>query len=319
MFALTRRAFGAALLAVSATLAGPLAAQTITTLDIGFQKTNLPVIAQRQGLIEAALKPLGIGVNWVEFSAGPPLVEALNVGAVQLGWTGDAPPIFGQSAGANIRYVAALPANGLGEAIIARADSGITSVADLAGKKVAVGRGTSAQNLLVAAVEAAGLTYDQVNAAYLAPADAAAAFAGGDVDAWSIWDPFLAIAEWQHKPVVLIRSGDVISVNTYFLANGDFAAGAGNDKVITLTLAALAEAAAWADTHRDEVAQALHEVTGVPLPAQKLAADRATFGIFDLTPEVIAGQQATADRFFRLGLIPNAVVIADAVLAKPAN
>lgn len=133
------------------------------------------------------------------------------------------------------------------------------------------------------------------------------------MDAWSIWDPFLAIAEVAHKPNVLVRAPEVITVNTYFLANRDFAAEQDNTAVIEHTLAALKEAAAWADAHRDEVAAALHEVTGVPLEAQKLAADRAEFGILDLTPEIIAGQQTTADRFFRLGLIPNQITVADAI------
>ena len=119
----------------------------------------------------------------------------------------------------------------------------------------------------------------------------------------------------QHKPNVLVRSNDVIKVNTYFLANAGFAKD--NAPVITATLGALAKAAEWADANRDKVAQALHEVTGVPIEAQTLAANRSEFGIFDITPDIIAGQQATADRFFRLGLIPNAIKIADAVWVAP--
>lgn len=292
-----------------------LHAQAVSTLKIGFQKTNLPVVAQQQRTIETALEPLGVGVEWVEFTAGPPLVEALNVGAIQLGWTGDAPPIFGQSSGAGIVYVAALPPNGDGEAIITKPDNGIDTVADLKGRKVAVGKGTSAHNLLVAALEANGLELTDIEAVYLSPADAGAAFASGAVDAWSIWDPFLAIAEVQHNPTVLVRAPEVITVNTYFLGNADFAAAPDNAPVIEKTLGALAESAAWADGNRDKVAETLHEVTGVPLEAQKLAADRAEFGIFDLTPEIISGQQATADRFFGLGLIPTAITVQDAVQA----
>lgn len=170
-----------------------------------------------------------------------PLVEALNVGAIQVGWTGDAPPIFGQSSGAAIFYIAALPPNGDGEAIITKAGNGIEKVADLKGRKVAVGKGTSAHNLLVAALEANGLQFSDVEAVYLSPADA----------------------------------------------------------------------------NRDKVAEALHEVTGAPLEAQKLAADRAQFGIFELTPEIITSQQATADRFFGLGLLPAEISIQDAVRAAP--
>ena len=284
MTRLTRRSFGLSALALAALAGAPLRAETVSTLKIGYQKTNLPVIAQRQRSLETALAPLGVTVDWVQFAAGPPLVEALNVGAIQLGWTGDAPPIFGQSSGAAISYVAALPPNGAGEAIIARPDSGIATLADLRGRKVAVGKGTSAQNLLIAALEAHGLAFSDVEPVFLGPADAAAAFGSGAVDAWSIWDPFLAIAEVTHKPVVLIRAPEVLRVNTWFLANRDFAAEATNTPVIEAVLAALKAAASWADSHRAEVAQALHEVTGVPIAAQTLAADRAQFGIFEITP-----------------------------------
>ncbi|TKD21705.1 aliphatic sulfonate ABC transporter substrate-binding protein [Rhodobacter capsulatus] len=313
MTRLTRRSFGLSALALAALAGAPLRAETVSTLKIGYQKTNLPVIAQRQRSLETALAPLGVTVDWVQFAAGPPLVEALNVGAIQLGWTGDAPPIFGQSSGAAISYVAALPPNGAGEAIIARPDSGIATLADLRGRKVAVGKGTSAQNLLIAALEAHGLAFRDVEPVFLGPADAAAAFGSGAVDAWSIWDPFLAIAEVTHKPVVLIRAPEVLRVNTWFLANRDFAAEATNTPVIEAVLAALKAAASWADSHRAEVAQALHEVTGVPIAAQTLAADRAQFGIFEITPEILAAQQDTADRFFRLGLIPTAITVSDAL------
>lgn len=312
-----RRLFTTALLAATMFPVLPSFAADLKELKVGYQKTGLPVIAQQQKLLEKALEQKGISVSWVEFTAGPPLVEALNVGAINVGWTGDAPPIFGQSAGSAIVYVAALPGNVDGEAIIAKEGAGIASVADLKGRKVAVGKGTSAHNLLIAALEKEGLAFTDIEAVYLPPADAAAAFASDKVDAWSIWDPFLAIAETRYTPKVLVRSPEVLNVNTYFLANRDFAKD--YPEVVTTTTAALAEAAAWADENRDKVAAALHEVTGVPLEAQTLAANRAKFGIFPITDEIVANQQATADRFFKLGLIPNQIKIADAVWTPPGN
>ncbi|MDZ4310811.1 MAG: aliphatic sulfonate ABC transporter substrate-binding protein [Cypionkella sp.] len=316
---LTRRTFGAAAMLLTTAFAFSAHAEKVATLKIGYQKTNLPVIAKQLGAIEKALEPQGVAVEWVEFSAGPPLVEALNVGAIQVGWTGDAPPIFGQSAGSAIVYLAALPSNGEGEAVFAKSDSGIKSIADLKGKKVGVGKGTSAHNLLVAALEANGLKLSDIEVIYLSPADAAAAFASDNIEAWAVWDPFFAVAETKYQPTILARSSDVLKVNTYFLANRDFAADADNAAVITTTVAALGEAAAWADANRDTVAAAVAEVTGVPIEAQTLAVNRAKFAIYPITPEIIAGQQATADRFFGLGLIPGAVKIADAVWAAPAN
>ena len=318
MFTITRRLFTAGILAAAALGGVQAHADDLKQFKIGYQKTGLPVIARQQKLIEQALlEPKGVTVSWVEFTAGPPLVEALNAGAIDVGWVGDAPPIFGQSAGSAIVYVAALPGNLDGEAIIAKEGSGIASVADLKGKKVAVGKGTSAHNLLVAALEKNGLAFGDIEAVYLPPPDAAAAFASDKVDAWSIWDPFLAIAETNFKPTVLVRSPEVLSVNTYFLSNRDFAKA--HPETGSTVVEQLAVAADWADKNRDKVAAALHEVTGVPLEAQTLAANRAKFGIFPITEEIIANQQATADRFHKLGLIPNSIKIADAVWVPPAN
>ncbi|MGO4833239.1 ABC transporter substrate-binding protein, partial [Rhizobiaceae sp. 2RAB30] len=159
--------------------------------------------------------------------------------------------------------------------------------------------------------------FDEIEPVYLSPADAAAAFASDKIDAWTVWDPFFAIAETRYQPRVLARSSDVLDVNTYFIANKGFAAE--HPDAITTTVQALDVAAKWADANRDKVAAALHEVTGVPLEAQTLAANRTVFGIFPITQEIVANQQATADRFFRLGLIPKEVKIGEAVWTPPAN
>lgn len=317
MIDLTRRALGLGLLGMIALGASPAAADDPSEFSIGYQKTGLPVIAKQQQIIEKALESKGVTVKWVEFTAGPPLIEALNVGSINVGWVGDAPPIFGQSAGANIVYAAALPSNGEGEAIFVKPDSPIQSVADLKGRKIGVGKGTSAHNLLVAALEKEGIAFTDIEPVYLSPADAAAAFANDKIEAWSVWDPFFAIAEVRYQPRILTRSGDVLDVNTYFVANKDFAQA--HPEYVSTTIAALGEAAAWADQNRDKVAQALHEVTGVPLEAQTLAANRSKFGIFPIDEKIVANQQATADRFYKLGLIPNAIKISDAVWTPPGN
>ena len=317
MPAITRRALSASLFVAAAFSVLPLQTQAAEELKIGYQKTGLPVIARQQGVIEKALEAKGVKVSWVEFTAGPPLVEALNVGSINVGWTGDAPPIFGQAAGSAIVYVAALPSNGKGEAIFTKPESGIKSVTDLKGKKVGVGKGTSAHNLLVAALEKNGLKFSDIEVVYLSPADASAAFASDKIDAWAVWDPFYAIAETRYKPVTLARTSDVLAVSTYFLANRDYAKS--NADTINITIDALGEAAKWSAANRDKVAAALHEVTGVPLEAQTLAANRSEFGITRIDDKIVASQQETADRFYRLGLIPKQISIKDAVWSGATN
>lgn len=321
----TRRRIPALLLGLGASLAGvhpavlvkPAAAQEAApaTFRIGYQKIGLIVVARQQATIEKRLAAQGTKVQWVEFQAGPPLLEALNAGSIDFGYTGDAPPIFSQAAGGNLVYVAASAPSGDGEAILVKADSPIRSVADLKGRKVAVGRGTSAHNLLIAALEKAGLAFSDITPAYLTPADAGSAFANDSVEAWSIWDPYFAAAQARSRTRVLTTSGQTLDVSAYFLANRTFADA--HPGIIASALAALSEAAAWADGHRDAVAQALATVTGIPFAIQKAAADRTQFAVRPLSDAILSNQQATADRFHRLGLIPRAISVRDAVWTPP--
>jgi sulfonate transport system substrate-binding protein len=69
---------------------------------VGYQKTGVLVIARQQGVLEQRFAKYGAAVKWIEFTSGPPLLEAMNVGSVDVGATGDSPPIFAQSAGAAI-------------------------------------------------------------------------------------------------------------------------------------------------------------------------------------------------------------------------
>ncbi|WP_018043221.1 sulfonate ABC transporter substrate-binding protein [Methylobacterium sp. 88A] len=305
-------ALGAGLSALTGAVAGEAARKEFR---IGYQKIGLIVVARQQGVIEKRLAAQGTKVQWVEFQAGPPLLEALSAGSIDFGYTGDAPPIFSQSAGGNLVYVSAAAPSGDGEAILVKESSPIRSVADLKGKKVAFGRGTSAHNLIIAALEKAGLTFSDITPAYLTPADAGSAFANDSVDAWSIWDPYFAVAQARSKTRVLATSGQTLDVSAYFLANRTFADT--HPGVIVHSLAGLTEAAAWADGHRDEVAKALNAVTGIPYEIQKVAADRTRFGVRPLTDAILSGQQATADRFHRLGLIPRAIQVRDAVWTPP--
>jgi sulfonate transport system substrate-binding protein len=314
-----RRAFLAGSLAAAiAGIPRPSGAQAdgLKELRIGYQKTGVLVIARERRTLEERLGRRGIAVKWIEFPSGPPLLEAMNVGSVDIGATGDSPPIFAQAAGAAIVYVAGGPINN-GQAIIVRPESAIRSVADLRGKRVAFTKGSTAHNITVAALEAAGLGYADITPVNLSPADAAAAFARNSIDAWAIWDPFLAIAEKTQAARVLINASDFGRSYSYYLANRNFAAA--HPKVLVEALAGLADAAAWAEDHRGEVAKALAAVTGVRLDAQVLAAERASFPFGPVTDDIVAAQQAVADRFFKLGLIPTAIAVREAVWVAPQS
>jgi len=190
---------------------------------IGYQKTGVLVIARQQGVLEQRFAKYGTAVKWIEFTSGPPLLEAMNVGSVDVGATGDSPPIFAQSAGAAIVYVAGGPINN-GQSIIVQPQSPIRSLADLRAKRIGFTKGSSAHNITIAALEKAGLAYTEVTPVHLSPADAAAAFARSSIDAWAIWDPFLAIAEKTQGARVLVNAADVAKTYSFYLASRAFAA-----------------------------------------------------------------------------------------------
>lgn len=286
-------------------------AAPLKELRIGYQKTSVLLVVKAQKALERRFEPQGVTIRWVEFPFGPPLLEALNAGAIDYGYTGNAPPVFAQAAHANIQYVAVIPARGEGEAIVVPEASPLKSLADLKAKRVAVAKGSSAHDLLVAALESAKLAWSDITPVYLAPADAAAAFARGSVDAWSIWDPFYAIAEIKQKARPLPIDPRVSEQNSFFLANSGFISQ--HADVISAINATIATATAWAGDHRDETAALFAEASGVDIAAQKRAVARAEFTFGRLDDKIIAQQQGVADRFYRLGLIPEHVSVRDIV------
>jgi sulfonate transport system substrate-binding protein len=169
--------------------------------------------------LEKALAPLGIKVQWTEFPGGPQLLEALNVGSIDFGNTGEAPPVFAQAAGAPLFYVGVEPPAPDGEAILVPAGSPIKTVAELKGKRVALNKGSNVHFLLVQALATANLTPADINSVFLAPADGRAAFESGSVDAWAIWDPFLAAAQAQTGGKVLV-DGTNLAPNVQFYPDG---------------------------------------------------------------------------------------------------
>ena len=313
-FLVTCTAFGLGLAAASrpASAGAPL-----KELRIGYQKTSILLAVKARKVLEQRFEPQGVAVSWVEFPFGPPLLEALGVGAIDYGYTGNAPPIFAQAARANIQYVAVIPTRGYGQAIVVPEASPLQTVADLRGRKVGVAKGSSAHDLLVAALESANVPWGDITPVYLAPADAASAFARGAIDAWSIWDPFYAIAELKQKARALPVDPKAVRQNSFFLANGDFIAR--YPDAVAAVNQEIASATTWAGEHRDELAALFAQASGVDLAAQQKSVDRAEFSFAALDDAVIAEQQAVADRFHRLGLIPAPIRVRDAVWTAKSN
>ncbi len=288
--------------------------QESITLNIGFQKYGVLPIVKARGDLDKALKEKGVTVKWVEFPAGPQLLEGLNVGSVSFGEAGEAPPIFAQAANANIVYIANQPAAPLAEALIVPKDSTIKSIQDLKGKRVVLNKGSNVHYLLLKVLEANHLKLDDIQVVYLPPADARAAFEKGAVDAWVIWDPFFAAAEQQLGAKVLATGQNLVSNHQFYLADRQFAQQ--HPEVLKAVVNELNTTTQWVSQHQTDAAKLLEEPTGLPLDVLNTSISRMGFGVTPISNEVAKQQQYVADAFYQQKLIPNKINIQAAILAN---
>lgn len=289
--------------------------QNTTTINIGYQKYGLLPVVKARGELDKKLEAKGINIKWVEFPAGPQLLEGLNIGSVVLGETGEAPPIFAQAANANLVYIANEPAAPLAEAIIIPKNSNIKSVSELKGKRIALNKGSNVHYLLLKALAANQLSLQDIQAVYLPPADARAAFEKGAVDAWAIWDPFFAAAEKQLGAKVLVTGKNLVSNHQFYLADRKFAQT--NPEILTAIVTELDSTTKWVESNQTQAAQLLEKPTGLPLDILQTSISRMGFNAKPLTPAVVQEQQAVADAFYQQKLIPKKIDIKDALLTTP--
>jgi aliphatic sulfonates family ABC transporter substrate-binding protein len=301
---------GLGLPALPALAATQAAAASGKPLRVGFQKGE-PILlaAKQQRRLETLLAPIGVEVQWVEFQFGPPMLEAMRVNAIDIGAVGDTPPVFAQAAHGDLLYIAAQRAGG--QAILLPPGSTLQTLRDLRGRKVAFGRGSSAHNLMLAALEKAGLKYSDIEQIYLGPADAGPAFQRGAIDAWVIWDPYYALFETRPGVRVLAKWTDITQQNSFFMGRRGYVEA--NPDVTTKVVAEFTRIAEWARSHRADLAASLAAETGMPLDAVRRGIDRDPFVVLAVDAEVVRVQQQVADRFSGLGLIPNPIRISDEV------
>jgi sulfonate transport system substrate-binding protein len=304
-----RREALAAGLGMAAAAGLPAARAAGRRLHIGYQKYGTLVLLKERGDLGKRLPDLEIA--WTEFPGGPQLLEALNVGAIDFGTTGEAPPVFAQAAGAPLLYVGYEPPAPKGEAILVPKDSPIGAVTDLKGRKVALNKGSNVHYLLVRALEANGLSVKDIQPVYLPPADARAAFERGAVDAWVIWDPFLAAAQAATGARTLRDGTGLVDNHQFFLASRGFAAK--DPDTLHVILEELDAADRWAQGSQKDVAKLLSPRVGIPAPVLETALARIGYGVGPVTEEVVAKQQKIADTFHAAGLIPKPISIRDAV------
>ena len=293
------------------------AKQTLTTLSIGYQKYGILPILKAKAALEKKLALQGIQVKWIEFPGGPQLLEALNVGSIAFGEAGEAPPIFAQAANPNLVYVAHQPASPTAEALVVQKDSPIQSIQDLKGKRIALNKGSNVHYLLLKLLEANHLTFNDIQPVYLTPSDARAAFEKGAVDAWVIWDPFFAAAEYQIHARVIATGENLVNNYQFYLTDRKFAKD--HPDVLKTVVQALNQTSDWIKHHPDDAAKLLEKPTGLEFYVLKSSTSRMGFGVQPLAEQIIQEQQAVADAFYAQKLIPKQLNIQDAILKNQVN
>ena len=281
-------------------------------LRIGHQKGLLSLLKGR-GTLEKRLAPLGVSVKWTEFTAGPVQLEALNVGSIDFGDVGEAPPIFAQAAGAPLAYVGATVPRPASEAVLVPKGSAIKTVADLKGKKIALNKGSNVHYFLVKLLEKQGLTYADVSPVFLPPSDARAAFEKGSVDAWVIWDPFFAAAEKALDATVLADATGVVGNRAYYFSSLGYVDK--NADVLKVVIEELDKVDQWGAANRSALAAELSQLFGIPRPVLELSVSRQKFGTTPITKAILGEQQKIADTFFDLKLIPKRINVLEAAAA----
>lgn len=301
---------------LAAAISPPAFAET-KVVRIGYQKIGAFALLKPTGVLDERLKSLGYSVSWKEFPAGPQLLEAVNVGAIDFAHTGEAPPIFGQAAGAPILYIGYEPAAPEAEAILVPRDSPLKSVSDLKGKKIALNRGSNVHYLLVKALEQAGLAYSDVTIVFLPPADGRAAFEKRAIDAWVIWEPFRAAAEISSGARTLTDGTGLVSNHEFFFTTKPFAE-KNPKEVVDIILAASKEAYAKASADITGTAQTFSQAVGIPVNAFELSLKRKKLDVLPISEKILDEQQKIADTFLALKLIPKAIQISEASY-KPSS
>jgi sulfonate transport system substrate-binding protein len=278
------------------------------TLHIGDQKgTGAQALLTAAGLIgKLPFKP-----DWDDFPSGPPMLQAMGAGSIDIGGVGDAPPVFAAAAGENIAIAGALLGNPLGAAVVVPKNSPIKTVAELRGKKIAVSQGSSADYHLLAVLKLAGLTPKDVTLDYLQPTQALPAFASGAVDAWDIWSPYIEQVVAQDGAREIVTGQEIGNTYSFEVASRSALADPVKVAAIHDYIKLLNQAHTWSNTHPQQWAKIWAAETGLPDSVMIKAADDSTSDAVPINSTVINSEQSITNDFYAAGLIPSDIHFAN--------
>ena len=292
-------------------------AEAPKTVHIGYQKSGFLLLVRNEGTLEKRLEPTGYAVAWHEFTSGPPLLEAINSGAVDFGHSGQPPPVFAQENGVPFVYVAATESSPESSGLLVSQNSPLKTVADVKGKRLAFARGSSSHLLAAQLLARSGLSFTDIKPIYLQPAEARAAFQSGAVDAWAVWDPYFSAAEIQLNARALATGKGLTGFReVYFARKGYLESPAA--ETLPLILAVLREAGQRVQADVKGTASLLADKLGIPAAVLERSEARTHYhSLLPITPAFVVEQQEVADTFVRLGIIPKPIKVSENVYNGP--
>jgi sulfonate transport system substrate-binding protein len=261
-----------------------------TVLKVGDQKGGCQSVLQAAG----ALADLPYRIEWSQFPAAAPLLEALNAGAVDVAYAADSPTTFALAAGVPGKIIGAFRSSGAGTAIVVPPASPIRTVADLRGRRIGTNRGSIGAMLVTALAQREGWAPGTVTVANLLPADAKAALAAGAIDAWSTWAPYVAQAVLDGGARIIVNGGDGLLSGLDMQTASD-AAIAGKHAALLDYLRRHGAARRWATSHMAEFAHEWAGEIGVSEAVARLSFRTQWPLLVAIDDGVLRAEQRTAD------------------------
>jgi len=240
---------------------GGFAADALKEIRIDWATYNpVSLVLKQRGLLEKEFSKDGISIVWVQSAGSNKALEFLNAGSIDFGSTAGSAALVAKINGNPIKsiYVYSRPE---WTALVTTRDSGIATVADLKGKRVAVTRGTDPHIFLVRALLGAGLSEKDITPVLLQHADGKTALIRGDVAAWAGLDPMMAQAEIEDGARLFYRKADantwgILNVREQFLKD--------YPDVVRRVLGVYEEARKYSLGHYDEMQKIFIGVTKLP-------------------------------------------------------
>lgn len=282
-------------------------------LRMGYQQAG--DLVRVTGVLEKRLEPLGIKVEWAQFAQGPQLMEAMNVGKIDLGSVGETPPIFAQAAGADIVYVVGskrTPETGRSSIIAVPPESPIQKLEDIKGQEVVFQKASASHYFILRALQDAGLKISDIRIRSMPNVEARGAFIEGRIPVWVSGDPHYALAEKLGRIRVIKTSEGLDSPGGYYIGGRKFAEE--NPGLLKIVIEEIDKIEQWAADHRKEAAKLIAPEQKLDLDVAERVIGRRTFGRRAISPELINDQQRVADLFHQNGVLPKPVNISAALL-----